>query len=139
MVFIFVFFNFLFYRIMSAALFDTPLTIWATALTSIVITLFLAFSGPVSILLSYEERDGRDRLRVEKLFCVFVAVCAVSCLAAYLIALGFSQRLYDDISYWRRYRDFWEQDLFWFCVMISIPVVVHLTLLLRQLRRTDFE
>jgi len=124
---------------MSAALFDAPLTIWATALTSIVITLIMAFVGPVSILLAYEEKDGRDRLRVEKLFCVFVAACAVCCLAAYLIALGFSQRLYDDISDWRRYRDIWEQDLFWFCIMILIPVVVHLTLLLRQMKGIDFE
>lgn len=59
---------------------------------------------------------------------VVVAVCAVSCLAAYLITLGFSQSLYKEISHWSRFKDPIEQDAVWFFVMITIPLVVQMTL-----------
>jgi len=124
---------------MSAALFDDPLTIWATAITSIVVTAIMFFAIPIGIMLSYEEKSGKEYLRVEKLFCIFVATCFSACLAAYLISLGFSQRLFDDISDWRRSRDFFEQDLIWFCVMIVIPVFVHFVSTFRNFRGVDFE
>jgi hypothetical protein len=114
---------------MSAAMFDDPLTIWATAISSIVVSGIVAFAGPTGILFSYEIHEGQERFRSERLVAVIVGSCVVSCIASYLIALGFSERLYRDISGWSRYRDFWEQDLFWFCVMISIPVVSYLTMM----------
>lgn len=137
MVFFFVFFNFLFFRILSAAMFDDPLTIWASVLIAIVVTVIMAFAGPIGILASYENIDGAEKLSIGRLVLVALGACLASCLVSYLIVLGFSARLYDDISDWRRYRDFWEQDLFWFCIMISIPVIGHLGVMFRTLIVND--
>ena len=51
MAIIFVFFNFLFYRIVSAAMFDDALTIWASAITAIIVTMLMALAGPIALVL----------------------------------------------------------------------------------------
>lgn len=138
MLFVMVFFNFLFFRIMSAAMFDDPLTIWATALTAICVAFVQAIAGPVAT--AYAMSDEPDQWKPEyylSVSLVVIAACGVACLAAYLISLGFSDRLYQDISNWRYRRDLWEQDIFWFCVMISIPVFVHAVLYFRVLNKRD--
>ena len=137
MAIVFVFFTFLFYRIMSAALFYDPLTIWGSALIAIVVTIFLTLAGPAAAVFSYVVSEGRRRVRPLRFSGVVIAGCATSCLAGYLIAFGFSERLYQDISHWSRYDEFWEQDLFCFLVMISIPVVVHMIILLRQFKEVE--
>lgn len=137
MIVILAIFNFLFFRILSSAMFDDPLTIWASALTAIVVTTILAFAGPVGVAFSYEKTESGEQLKSINLIGVVVAASIVSCLTAYLIALGFSERLFKDLSYWSRYREFWEQDLFWFCIMISIPVVVQLTIFFYKLKTIE--
>ena len=127
MVVVHAFILFLFFRILSAAMFDDPLTIWASALSAIVVTIIMAVAGPFGIAAAYTEINGKERLRIERLRAVAMVSCAAGIIAAYLIALGFSERLYRDISRWPSYREFWEQDLFWFGAMISIPVVSHLS------------
>jgi hypothetical protein len=128
----FAFFCFLFYRIMSSAMFADPLTIWASALSAVTTTIIVVLSAPLGIAWAYNEiDDGPKRLRIARLAMALVAAAAVSCLSCYLIALGFSDRLYQDLSYWSSRRTLLEQDLFWFCVMISIPVVVHMMVVFR--------
>jgi len=117
-------------------MFDDPLTIWATAISAIVVSGIMAFAGPAGILFSYEINEGQERFRPERLAAVIVGSSVVSCIASYLIALGFSERLFYDISHWRSRHDFWEQDLFWFCVMISIPVVSYLTMMFWKINST---
>lgn len=134
MALIFAFFNFLFFKIMSAAMFDDPMTIWASALTAIVVTMFVTFSVPLGAVYAFKEIEGREQLNPIRFIGVVIATCIASCVAGYLIVLGFSESLHRDVSRWRSYYDFWEQDLFWFCIMISIPVVVHLAIMFRQLR-----
>lgn len=120
------FFNFLFFRIMTAAMFDDPMTIWASAISAIVVTALIVFAIPFGIQFSLTVQSGVETFDTMKLIAVVVITAAISCVAAYLIALGFSEQLYNDISRWRRYRDLFEQDLFWFCTVISVPVVMQL-------------
>ena len=129
MAIVFVFVNFLFYKILSTALFDDSLTIWASAITAIIVTLIVAYSGAFGFIFSSKEvSDGKTGLDPLRVGLIIVGACILSSIAGYLVALGFSDRLYSDISRWTRYRDFWEQDLVWFCIMISIPVIVQLCL-----------
>lgn len=130
---IFAFFNFLFFKIMSAAMFDDPMTIWASALTAIVVAMFSTFSVPLGAVYAFKDTEGKEQLNPMRFVGLVIATCIASCIAGYLIVLGFSQSLYRDVSRWSSYHDFWEQDLFWFCIMISIPVVVHLVTIFRQL------
>ena len=133
---IFTFFNFLFYRIMSAAMFDDPLTIWACALTAIVVTLIVSFGGALGVIWASTDEKGEPIQPYPlETITVFVGLPAACCLIAYLIALGFSDRLYRDISRWSSYEEFYEQDLVWFCVMISIPVLVQLFIIFREFRK----
>lgn len=137
MLLIMLFFNFMFYRIMSAAMFDDPLTIWATALTAICVVMVQAFLGPIGLLYATDGEDGDERTSYLRLSGIVVVACSLSCIVAYLIALGFSARLFDDISYWQYRREFWEQDIFWFCIMISIPVFVHAVSFFCRLSKYD--
>ncbi len=52
-----VFFLFLFYRILSAAMFDDPLTLWASALTAIVVTVVLLVGGGIGMAFFAEDSD----------------------------------------------------------------------------------
>jgi H+/Cl- antiporter ClcA len=97
----------------------------------------LAFAGPLGVAFAYEEAESGERLKPANLIGVVIAACIVSCLAAYLITLGFSEPLYKDLSYWNRYRNLWEQEIFWFCIMISIPVVAQLSIFFYKLKAIE--
>lgn len=130
-----VFFNFLFYRIVSAAMFDVPLTIWASVLIAISSTLISAYSGVLGAIYGFGKEDAADVYVLEKLAVVTLGACFLACLSSYLITLGFSSKLFEDISDWHSYRDLFEQDLVWFCIMIAIPVFTHLVFFFRKMRK----
>lgn len=131
------FIYFLFYRIVSAAMFDDPLSLWACALTSIVVVITIAVGTTAGYLLAVDIRDGQERVRPFVLLMCSVPTSIASCIAAYLIALGFSASLYQDISRFRNYRAIYEQDIFWFCCMIAIPIFVHFITQTLLLKRTQ--
>ena len=135
MVIVLAIFGFLFYRIMSAAMFDDPMTIWACIICALISTGIAAYAGVVGLLWAGDEKPtGEFKLNGFKFLCVTVAACLIASIAAYLIVLGFSQRLFDDISRWSYRDEFYETDWFWFVVMISIPLVVHLALFYKNLK-----
>jgi len=137
MAIIFIFFNFLFYKILSSAMFDYSLTIWASALTAIVVGIITVFSGVFGTVYSFRENEDGLEFAPERAIAIMIGASIVCSFAGYLIALGFSERFYREISHWSSYRSvgFWEQDLFWFCIMISIPVISQLSLVFWRLHK----
>jgi len=138
MVVIFAAFNFLFYRIMSSALFDDPMTLWACAISAILTTAISAYASITGLLWAgSEDETGNFSVSLPKYLVVALVAAASASLAAYLITLGFSKNLYDDISRWSYRDEFYETDWFWFVVMISIPVVSYMALFYRNLKGSE--
>ena len=135
---IFAAFNFLFYRIMSAAMFDDPMTLWACGISAIISTLIAFYAGVVGLIWAgSENEEGQFSINSAKYAVLSLAAAGTASLAAYLVALGFSAKLYRDISRWSYRDEFYETDWFWFVVMISIPVIVHLALFYRNLKGSE--
>jgi len=137
MIVIFAFFAFLFYRIMTAAMFDDPMSIIACLLAAVVNTAMLFFGTAVA---AGWAADGTDPdgigFNLWKALLGLASVVGVSFGAAWLISLGFSEEFYREISRSGYYRqEFYEQNWFWFFIVIAIPSIVHYGLIMNSLRR----
>ena len=92
---VFTFFNFLFYRIMTAGMFDDPMSIIACLLVAGV-NGFIVFFGTAFGVARAATPTPSDPLAYSMPMAVvsLVAIIAASFGAAWLIALGFSEEFY---------------------------------------------
>ena len=138
-IFAFGFFIFLFYRIMTAAMFDDPMSIIACLLAASVNSAIALFGTGFAAVWALNQRDDKDpQLMVMKAIFGCLVVVALSFAAAWLISLGFSERFYERVSHVRNFRrEFYEQDWFWFLVVVAIPTTVHYAITFNTLRKLN--
>ena len=118
----FAFLCFLYFRISSAAAFRNPMDIFACALlTPIVLgVVYLAIASGKFFVLSASHEE--PFVRWWRAFIVSTLASIAFVVAAYFVSFGFSQRLFSSL-YWRRWDDFFEQDLVLFALLFSMPAL----------------
>jgi hypothetical protein len=120
---------FLFYRIVTAAFFDEPLSILACLIGGIISAVvafgYSIFSGVAVGKLAFSRRFHRSRKTVLEAIAVPLVVSVVTNVGQlYLVSLGFSERFFQQIHR-SGYRDeFYETNLFWFIVVGAIPLAL---------------
>ena len=139
MIFAFGFFIFLFYRIMTAAMFDVPMSIIACLLAALVNSAIALFGTGLALVWALDQQKGKDPgLAILKAIFGCLVVVALSFAAAWLISLGFSERFYEKVSHARYYRQApFEQNWFWFLIIVAIPTIVHYVINFNALRKID--
>ena len=124
------FFSFLFYRIMTAAMFSDPMSIIGSALCGLLTTVILMvttvyYGFALGRSVAQEERGGSALWLRGTMFLPMIVAAMSNLAAGFLISLGFSERLYNDITRYSSYRDWIQQDWFWFVLIMLIPIISH--------------
>jgi hypothetical protein len=130
---------FLFYRIASVALFDSPVTILACLIASFVGTfVLLVYCNYVSIALGKlafaRSVTGSTTQTWEILLFPTVVLLAVNFVQFYLVSLGFSEKFYEYVSNFGRRRDLIEQPMTWFALISILPPLAYASLLISHLK-----
>ena len=129
---------FLFYRIITAGMFDFPLSIVACMIGALLSALIMqVFTGVMAARLgklAFERtmKNGQESV-FEVTLLPLVACIAANFVQLYLIALGFSDQFFDELAIGYR-ESFYETNLFWFFMVSATPIVSYATFFLSRLR-----
>ncbi len=129
---------FLFYRIMTAGIFDFPLSILACIIGALLSALIMqVFSGVMAARLgklAFERTMKNSQESVIEITLLPLVVCIAANFAQlYLIALGFSDRFFEALEIGYR-ESFYETNLFWFFMVSATPIVSYATFFVSRLR-----
>lgn len=130
--------TFLFYRIITAGIFDFPLSILACMIGALLTALIMqVFSGVMATRLgklAFDRAVKNSQETVVEILLIPLAVCIAANFAQlYLIALGFSDRFFEELEIGYR-ESYYETNLFWFFIVSAMPIVSYAMFFVSRLR-----
>ncbi|PJB73309.1 MAG: hypothetical protein CO093_01060 [Alphaproteobacteria bacterium CG_4_9_14_3_um_filter_47_13] len=125
------FFSFIFFKVMIDAGLNSDITVLASLLMAIVFGGIVFFSsGVYAMKLFYINANPGSRSAtlgeiIAKTIWPFLLFCAGFIISSRFIVFGFSKKLDREFSGYNG-----EEEFFWFCLFICIPLIVHYIMVL---------
>lgn len=130
---------FLYYRIITAAGFGETLSLIACLLTAVVSTGIIFFT--TGFYAVAHAKSQVKRLSGMKSGPLTLAVgmplllaTSTNVLFGFAIALGFSERFYDQITRYSYRRGVIEEEWLWFIIVLAIPVITHFAITMHGMK-----